>query len=157
MTESNLLDRYHFLRLIMIISGKFHVDPENMTPWVEWCRKVIQSVTNPNDDLKLRNYHVTYWQWQQFHLQSYLLNSLHHKQMLLLMCSFQSDSLSVQVMIPAPMQYLSMGFTTSVARGSLQVLLGIKPFPMPLNIAMPITWYFCEELIPTDEMGLAIE
>ena len=34
--------------LPMIISGKFHSDRENMTPYVEWGQKVIWSVNNPS-------------------------------------------------------------------------------------------------------------
>ena len=35
----------------MIISEKFHIDPENLTPGVVWGQKVISSENNPSHEL----------------------------------------------------------------------------------------------------------
>ena len=37
--------------LPIFIRGKFHIDPENLSPWVEWGQKVVQSVNDPSHNL----------------------------------------------------------------------------------------------------------
>ena len=36
--------------LCTIMSGQFHVDPENFSPWVKWGQNVILSGNNPSHD-----------------------------------------------------------------------------------------------------------
>ena len=50
MSESNPLGRKPFLSMIMIISEKFHVDPESLKPWVERGQKVTLTVNNAKHD-----------------------------------------------------------------------------------------------------------
>ena len=67
MSESNPLGRKPFLSMIMIISEKFHVDPESLKHWVERGQKVTLTVNNAkhgssqNLDFLKRKFFSNFW------------------------------------------------------------------------------------------------
>ena len=46
--ERSLSDHFRKIFLSTIMNGQFHVDPENLSPWVIWGQNVIWSENNPS-------------------------------------------------------------------------------------------------------------